>query len=85
MWLNLELVKKPPECLEYVIEVAHLVVRTHDDRFVSLMDEHVPTVELAVAVPQRPLPALFTGSSVSDGRGAGCSNFTLLTALPSSV
>ena len=29
VWLNLELAKKPPECLEYVIahEVAHLVAR----------------------------------------------------------
>lgn len=44
VWLNLELAKKPPECLEYVIahEVAHLVMRKHDDRFVSLMDRHMP-------------------------------------------
>jgi hypothetical protein len=42
--LNTELTKKPAECLEYVIvhEMAHLIVRHHDDRFTSLMDRHLP-------------------------------------------
>jgi predicted metal-dependent hydrolase len=42
--LNTELTKKPLECLEYVIlhEMAHLIVRHHDDRFTSLMDRYLP-------------------------------------------
>ncbi len=44
IWLNLELAKKPPECLEYLVvhELAHLLVRHHDDRFHALMDRHFP-------------------------------------------
>jgi predicted metal-dependent hydrolase len=44
IWLNLELAKKPPECLEYLIvhELAHLLVRHHDDQFQALMDRHLP-------------------------------------------
>jgi hypothetical protein len=46
--LNTELTKKPTECLEYVIvhEMAHLLVRHHDDRFTSLMDRHLPNWKL---------------------------------------
>jgi predicted metal-dependent hydrolase len=45
IWLNLELAKKPPECLEYLIvhELVHLLVRHHDDRFHALMDKHLPS------------------------------------------
>jgi predicted metal-dependent hydrolase len=45
IWLNVELIKKPPECLEYVLvhELTHLLARNHDERFVSLMDRHMPT------------------------------------------
>ena len=44
IWLNLELVKKPVQCLEYLIvhELIHLIERRHNDRFVSLMDRHLP-------------------------------------------
>jgi predicted metal-dependent hydrolase len=44
IWLNLELVKKHPPCLEYVIvhEMAHFEERHHNDRFVKLMDRHLP-------------------------------------------
>lgn len=44
IWLNLELVKKPPACLEYVVvhELLHLRVRQHDERFLRLMDAHLP-------------------------------------------
>lgn len=44
IWLNLELAKKPVQCLEYLIvhELVHLVERTHNDRFIALMDEHLP-------------------------------------------
>jgi len=44
IWLNLELVKKPVQCLEYIIvhELAHLIERRHNDRFIAIMDEHLP-------------------------------------------
>jgi predicted metal-dependent hydrolase len=48
IWLNLELIKKQPACLEYVIvhELIHLLARNHDDRFLGLMDRHLPTWRL---------------------------------------
>ena len=44
IWLNLELVKKPPKCVEYLIvnELTHFLERHHNDRFISLMDGHLP-------------------------------------------
>lgn len=44
IWLNLELAKKPPQCLEYIIvhELSHLIERKHNDRFLRLMDRHLP-------------------------------------------
>jgi predicted metal-dependent hydrolase len=44
VWLNLELAKKPPECLEYLVvhELLHLLVHHHDERFRALMDQHLP-------------------------------------------
>lgn len=44
VWFNLELAKKSPEALEYVVvhELLHLRVPTHDDRFVALMHRHLP-------------------------------------------
>ncbi len=44
IWLNLELAKKPPQCLEYVIvhELVHLLERKHNDHFLSLMDKSMP-------------------------------------------
>jgi predicted metal-dependent hydrolase len=45
IWLNLELAKKPVRCLEYIIvhELVHLLERHHNERFISLMDKHLPT------------------------------------------
>lgn len=42
--LNLELAKKPPRCLEYIIvhEMVHLIERHHSERFTSLMDRFLP-------------------------------------------
>lgn len=42
--LNTDLARKPPECLEYIVvhEMAHLVVRHHNDRFSGLMDRCLP-------------------------------------------
>lgn len=44
VWLNLELVKSPPECIEYIVvhELVHLVARRHDEQFFALMDRHLP-------------------------------------------
>ena len=40
LWLNLELAKKAPACLEYILvhEMVHLLERRHTDRFRELMD-----------------------------------------------
>lgn len=44
IWLNLELAKKPPECLEYILvhELVHLHERHHNERFKSLLDKFIP-------------------------------------------
>jgi predicted metal-dependent hydrolase len=44
IWLNLELAKKPPHFLEYLVvhEMAHLLERGHGDRFKKLMDQFLP-------------------------------------------
>ncbi|MBU3968042.1 MAG: M48 family metallopeptidase [Euryarchaeota archaeon] len=44
IWLNLELVKKPQHCLEYIImhEMVHLLERKHNDRFAVYMDKYLP-------------------------------------------
>jgi predicted metal-dependent hydrolase len=42
--LNLELAKKPQNCLEYVIvhELLHLIEKKHNEKFVSMMAKHIP-------------------------------------------
>lgn len=44
IWLSLELVKKPPHCIEYVVvhEMVHLLERKHNDRFKGFMDRFLP-------------------------------------------
>jgi predicted metal-dependent hydrolase len=44
IWLNLELAKKPLQCLEYVIvhEMVHLLERHHNERFKGFMDVFMP-------------------------------------------
>ncbi|WP_027370095.1 M48 family metallopeptidase [Desulfovermiculus halophilus] len=44
IWLNLELAKKPPGCLEYILvhEMVHLLERQHSERFAKLMDRFMP-------------------------------------------
>jgi predicted metal-dependent hydrolase len=44
LWLNLELAKKPPECLEYILvhEMVHLLERHHNDNFRAHMDTFMP-------------------------------------------
>ncbi len=44
IWLNLELIKKPPTCLEYLVvhELVHLLERHHNERFVAHMNWAMP-------------------------------------------
>lgn len=44
IWINLELAKKPPECLEYIVvhELIHLLERHHSQRFQHYLDRHLP-------------------------------------------
>jgi len=44
IWLNLELAKKPPPCLEYILlhELLHLHERHHNARFQALFDQFMP-------------------------------------------
>lgn len=43
--LNTELVKKPKDLMDYVVvhEMLHLVEPTHNERFVTLLEQHYPT------------------------------------------
>ena len=43
IWLNLQLAKKPIECLEYVIlhELVHLKIRNHGTEFVAEMNRYM--------------------------------------------
>ncbi|SHJ18181.1 M48 family metallopeptidase [Lutispora thermophila] len=44
IWINLELAKKNPRCLEYIVvhEMVHLLERHHNKRFYAYMDEYLP-------------------------------------------
>lgn len=55
LWLNLELAKKPPQCLEYIVvhELVHLLERHHNERFVALMDRWLPDWRLRREVLNR--------------------------------
>lgn len=45
IWLNLELAKKPPSCLEFIIvhEMIHFLERHHNDRFHERIDSLMPS------------------------------------------
>lgn len=45
IWINLQLAKKPIECLEYVVihELVHLIEKNHTNRFRALVEEYCPT------------------------------------------
>lgn len=49
IWINLELAKKPPECLEYILvhELVHLYERHHNENFMRLMDKYLPNWRLS--------------------------------------
>lgn len=44
IWINLELAKKPEDCLEYIIvhELLHLIEKHHNDNFKALMNKYLP-------------------------------------------
>ena len=44
VWLNLELAKKPIECLEYILvhELVHLYERNHNQRFKDILEKALP-------------------------------------------
>jgi predicted metal-dependent hydrolase len=44
LWFNLQLAKKTPDCLEYVVlhELIHLIEKHHNEHFISLMDSYMP-------------------------------------------
>ncbi len=48
IWINLELAKKPIECLEYIIvhEMVHIIERHHNDKFMALMSKYLPKWKL---------------------------------------
>lgn len=45
--LNTQLAQKPRECLDYIVlhELAHLLVPTHGEEFIALLDYHLPEWE----------------------------------------
>ena len=45
IWINLQLAKKPVECLEYVLihEMVHLLEKNHTNRFHALVEQFYPT------------------------------------------
>lgn len=44
IWLNLELAKKPVECIEYIVvhEMIHIIASKHDENFIKLMVKYLP-------------------------------------------
>lgn len=44
IWLNLELAKKPLECIEYIVvhEMVHFKERNHNDKFIAYMNHFLP-------------------------------------------
>ncbi|MFV0212663.1 M48 family metallopeptidase [Empedobacter falsenii] len=44
VWFNMELAKKPLECIEYIVvhELTHLLERHHNKRFILLLDQYFP-------------------------------------------
>jgi predicted metal-dependent hydrolase len=44
IWINLELAKKPLQCLEYIVvhEMVHLLERKHNERFMAYLNKYMP-------------------------------------------
>lgn len=48
LWFNIELAKKPKECIEYIVvhEFVHLKERSHNKNFILLMNKYYPNWQL---------------------------------------
>lgn len=48
LWFNIELAKKPKECIEYIVihELVHLLERHHNKNFIMLMNKYLPNWQL---------------------------------------
>jgi len=69
IWINLQLVKKPIECLEYVVihELVHLLERNHTHRFHALIEELCPTwKEVKKILATMPLDHMEKGEKEKD-------------------
>ena len=44
IWLNLELAKKPFQCIEYIVvhEMVHLLERNHNEKFITYLNRFLP-------------------------------------------
>jgi predicted metal-dependent hydrolase len=68
--INLQLVKKPVECLEYVLthELVHLLERNHTNRFHALVEKYCPNWrEASQLLEEMPLDAINDGDEEIDG------------------
>ena len=64
IWINLQLAKKPIECLEYVLfhELIHFIERNHTDMFYSLMEKLYPTYrDVKNSLDTMPLESMKSG------------------------
>lgn len=69
IWINLQLAKKPIECLEYVLihEMVHLLEKNHTHRFNALVEEYYPTwKEAKKELEQMPLDYMERGANNID-------------------
>lgn len=69
IWINLQLAKKPVECLEYVVihELVHLIEKNHTHRFHALVEEFYPTwKEARKLLAEMPLDYIEKGEQVED-------------------
>lgn len=48
LWFNIELAKKPDQCIEYIIvhEMAHLLERNHNKNFAAIINRYFPNWEV---------------------------------------
>ena len=61
IWINLQLAKKPIECLEYIVthELLHLIEKNHTHKFYALVEKYYPTwKEAQKKLEQMPLDYL---------------------------
>ena len=66
IWVTLQLVKKPPECLDYVLihELVHLVEANHTHRFHEWVEKYCPTWrEAEKALKEMPLDYINEGET----------------------